>query len=137
MSYLGTGAVVAQAASPFAILTRSAVGTNVQMDQSSQRWVDETTREIESGVAWIHGFIGTTTATGWLSPYGLTTTALTGRSYYGTGWSDASAARAFCDDAFVGWGSNATWQNYPTTLLGSVSVDPIRSRINIVRMRSV
>ena len=136
MSYLGTGAVVAQAASPFAILTRSAVGTNVQMDQSSQRWVDETTREIESGVAWIHGFIGTTTAAGWLSPYGLTTTALTGRSYYGTGWSDGSAARCFCDDAFVGWGSNATWQNYPTQL-GSASVDPVRSRINIVRMRSV
>lgn len=136
MSYLGTGAVVAQAASPFAILTRSAVGTNVQMDQSSQRWVDETTREIESGVAWIHGLIGTTTAKGWLSPYGLTTTALTGRSYYGTGWSDESAARCFCDDAFVGWGSNATWQNYPTQL-GSASVDPVRSRINIVRMRSV
>ena len=136
MSYLGTGAVVAQAASPFAILTRSAVGTNVQMDQSSQTWVDESTREIEHGDAWVHGFIGTTGTT-WLSPYGLTTTALTGRSYYGTGWGDISAGRAFCDDAFVGWGSNATWQQYPTTLGGPVYVDPVRSRINIVRMRAV
>ena len=131
MSYFGKD--VSTGDSPFALLTLSETGTNAQMDQSTRAWVDTTTRKINHGKAWIHGFVGTTTSTGWLSGYGLTSNDLSGRHYYGTGWSDQSAARALCDDAFVGWSDDASWRNFSTTI-GSASVDIARTRFNVVRL---
>jgi len=131
MSYFGKDVSVGD--SPFALLTRSTTGTNAQMDQSTRAWVNTTTRKVNHGKAWIHGFVGTTTTTGWLSGYGLVINALSGRHYYGTGWSDESAARALCDDAFVGWSDDASWSNF-SIIIGSASVDTVRTRFNVVRL---
>lgn len=129
MSYLGI--FTALQASPFALLTTD--GSSTQMTDSTQEWVDMSTRTIE-GKGIVTGTLQQNTAVLKIVVFSLSSADVgTTREYYGVSWSYGSRARCFSDDATIGYGASVSWLSRPTPIGNITELDANRTRFTVIR----
>lgn len=128
MSYLGTA--TAPQASPFALLTTN--GSSTQMTDSTQEWVDMSTRTIE-GKGIVTGTLQNT-QTSVIALFSLSSADVgTTRDFYGVSWAYGSRARCFSDDATIGYGASVEWVHRPSSLGSITTLDTNRTRFTVIR----
>lgn len=128
MSYWGS--LIADQASPFAILTTD--GSSTQMTDSTQDWVDMDTRVVEGKGIVTGALLNSQTSV--IALFSLSSADVgTTRDYYGVSWGFGSRARCFSDDSTIGYGASVEWAYRPTSLGSITTLDINRTRFTVIR----